>query len=375
MQYDSAAVHFNAALAVDPNMDRSLQHLTWTYMRLDRKDDALKTSERWVQAAPSAEAYEYLAMAHYQRDDLTRATQILEAVRKRYPDSPRIPLRIATMQFSAGKPYEALKTLDVAEGMAEENEEFSTLYEIGAQRAMVIYPYLGRYRDAFAELDKGQDMLKKSLDDSTYVTGGAMARASLQYWAYQDPKRSLETLNTLAGASAKRLGPEYQRAVAAYSILSGDTARANAIIRDSKDKLTPAHIALLKMFEAAYQGDCTRAQAMARDLPAQKGYNSNAKPSVEYILASCALESGDYTGAITRLRKLVDTPTLDSDMATIYAMTWLKLGKAYEGKGEVASALTSYQRVLDMLRKGDSNLASLREARERLDRLAAAGAM
>jgi hypothetical protein len=71
----------------------------------------------------------------------------------------------------------------------------------------------------------------------------------------------------------------------------------------------------------------------------------------------------------------VDTPTLDSDMATIYAMTWLKLGKAYEGKGEVASALTSYQRVLDMLRKGDSNLASLREARERLDRLAAAGAM
>jgi tetratricopeptide (TPR) repeat protein len=375
MQYDSAVVHFKAALAVDPNMDRALQHLTWTYLRIERKDEALKTAERWVQAAPSAEAYEYLAMAHYQRDDLARATQILEAVRKRYPESPRIPLRIASMQFAAGKPYDALKTLDVAGELANKRGDFASIYEIGAQRAMVIFPYLGRYRDAFAQLDLGGAHLAKSLDDSTYATGLVLSRASLQYWAYQDPRRSLQTLDEFAAAGEKHKGIDYVRAVAAFSLLSGDTARAHAVIQKSGKKLPPARIQVLALIEATERGDCVRAAALARDLPSQKGYVSAAEPSIEYSLAVCELENGDYNGAIARLKKLVDGERLTPEAAPLYAMAWLKLGSAYEKKGDASEAMTCYRRLLAMLKDGDADLASVREARERLDRLASAGAM
>ena len=374
MQYDSAVVHFKAALAVDPNMDRALQHLTWTYMRLDRKEETLKTAERWVQAAPSAEAYEYLAMSHFMRDDVARASQILDAVRKRYPESPRIPLRIAALQFAAGKPLDALKTLDVADRLANKHKEMATVYEIGTNRSVVIYPYLGRYRDAFALFESGRELLGKSLDDSTYATGQVVSRASLEYWAYQDPRRSLATLDAFTAAE-KHKGTEYYRSVAVFSILAGDTARAHAVVRDHLDKLAPARVSVLDLIEASERGDCVRAAAIARDLPAQKGYIAASRHQVEYFVATCELKNGEYQAAIGRLRKIVDDRIVRPEAAHIYAMSWLRLGTAYEKKGDVSEAMTCYRRVLDMLRAGDPDLASLREARANLDRLTAAGAM
>jgi tetratricopeptide (TPR) repeat protein len=375
MQYDSAVVHFRAALAVDPNMDRALQHLTWTYMRLERFDDALKTAERWVQAAPSAEAYEYLAMAHFRRDDAPGALQILEAVRKRYPGSPRIPLRIAVLQFASGRPRDALLTLDDAERLAGEHKDWPSLYEIGAQRSVVIYPYLGRYRDAFAELERGRELLAESLDDSTYIAGLVLSRASLEYWAYQDPRRSLATLGSLEDASKRYKEGDYVRAEAVFSILAGDVERARELVRTEGDRLKPARVRMLAMLESAQRGDCAGAVAIARELPALAGYVGAAEPWKNYFLAVCHLENGAYPEAIALLRSVVDAPKVSGEVAMIYGMAWLKLGVAYEGKGEAAPAVTCYKRVIEMLADGDPDLASTREARQRLDRLAAAGAM
>ncbi len=374
-QYDSAAVHFASALAVDPNMDRALQHLTWTYMRLERKDDALKTAESWVQAAPSAEAYEYLATAHFMRDDVARAGQILDAVRKRYPESPRIPLRMAQVQFALGKPHDALKALDLAGELALEHEQFPTLYEIGAQRAMVIFPYLGRYRDAFAELDNGKTLLAQTLDDSTYVTGLLLSRAGLEYWAYQDPRRSLALLDAFDVAGADHKGKDYRRSLALFAMLSGDESRARAIMQEHKEKMTPAHVRSFDVFEAVHAGDCTRAAAILRELPSLKGYMSGSMPTLQYCVAVCELNSGDAASAIARLRKIVDEPLVSADTATIYGMAWLRLGNAYEKKGNVTDALSCYRKVLAMLKDGDPDLVSVREARENVDRLTAAGTM
>ncbi len=374
-QYDSAAVHFEAALRVDPNMDRALQHLTWTYMRLDREDDAIKTAERWVQAAPSAEAYEYLAMSHYLRNDTARAAQILEAVQKRYPESSRIPLRIALMQFTTGKPYEALNSLDAAYALAQKHREFPTLYEIGAQRAMVVYPYLGRYRDALAELERGQELLHSSLDDSTYVTGLVMSKASLEYWAYQDPQRALATLSTIANASQKRLGGDYFRVQAAFTLLAGDAPAARVIMDRHAEQMKSSQTETFDLFDAALRGDCGRAQAILKELPGTKGSASGVKPTLEYVIASCELESGDYAAAIARLRKVFDGPAVNAEASAVYGMAWLKMGIAYEKKGEASEAMNCYRRVLEIFKNGDPDLASVREARGRLERLNAAGAM
>jgi tetratricopeptide (TPR) repeat protein len=296
-------------------------------------------------------------------------------VEKRYPDSPRIPLRIALMQFTAGKPYDALKSLDKAYALAKARDEFATLYEVGGQRAMVVYPYLGRYRDALAELERGENLLKTSLDDSTYTPGLVMSRASLEYWAYQDPRQSLATLETIAGASDKRLGGDYYRAKAVFTLLNGDMAGARAIMTAHGDMLKPAQLEMFDLFESAQRGDCVRAAAIARDLPAKKGYMSGSKASIEYVLASCELEAGDYTSAIARLRKSFDAPNVNAEAAAVYGMAWLKMGTAYEKKGEAAEAMNCYRRVLRMLKDGDTDLACVREARERLDRLTAAGTM
>ncbi len=373
-QYDSAVVHFRAALAVDPDMDRALQHLTWAYLRLERYDEGLKSAERWVQVAPSAEAYEYLAWAHFEQNDADRAMQILDAVARRYPGSPRIPLRMASIQFAQGRPHDALRSLDVAESLATAGNDMPSLFEIGAQRSIVILPYLGRYRDAFGVLDAGAEMVKTTLNDSTYIVGLALSRAALEYWAYQDPSRSLATLDRLSAASPKHKSAEYLSTLAGFSVLSGDTARAHAILRKQRDRIANAR-AIVEVLEAAVHGDCAGASEVATARTREKGYSKSEEPLVNYVIGRCLLETGDYAGAVARLRAIVGGPTLKADAGLMYPMVWLTLGTAYERKGDLSDAIACYRRVVTMQKNGDADSASLRGARENLARLTAAGAM
>jgi tetratricopeptide (TPR) repeat protein len=374
-QYDSAVVHLSAALAVDPNMDRALQHLTWTYLRLDRFDEATRTAERWVQSAPSAEAYDYLSFSHFKRGDMARASQILEAVSKRYPDSPKIPLRVAGLQFATGKPQEALRSLDAAANLAEKSDDIQARMEVGAQRSMVVYPYLGRYRDALQELRSGRESVGESLDDSTLAVSMAMSSAALIYWGYQDPQRALAVLDEVSGASPRLLGPDYQRSVAVFSVLTGDTARAHAVMREHGKKLTPVRLGMIKMLEASRSGQCARAQELERALRDEKGYVASSKYGIDFMIGNCLLESGDYDGAVTRLRRMLGGETVASETASMYALGWVRLGNAYEKKGEASKAMDCYRKVLAIQRDGDDDVVSRREARAGLDRLTIGGTM
>lgn len=111
---DSAIVHFQAALAIDPVMERALQHLTWAYQRKGLDAEALASAKRWVDATHSIEAYEVLAACYTRAGNPTDALAALEVARERAPRNPIVPIRMAGILFMQRKIDEALEQADAA---------------------------------------------------------------------------------------------------------------------------------------------------------------------------------------------------------------------------------------------------------------------
>jgi len=96
---------------------------------------------------------------------------------------------------------------------------------------------------------------------------------------------------------------------------------------------------------------------------------------LNYVIARCQVASGDYDGAITSLRKIVERELYFADAAPMIPVAWFYLGEAYERKGDVARAASAYEQVLELWKNGDSDLPLRKEARIRVDRLAGARSM
>jgi tetratricopeptide (TPR) repeat protein len=367
-KYDSAAVHFRAALAIDPEMERALQHLSWTLLQQDRFDEALAVSERWVQATHAGEAYEYLAIANLRLGRPDAAMKVLEEARQRDPKNPKLLARAAHVLYATHRPYEALEKVDKADRMGSKDP--LALLDIGRMRSMVLYPYLGRFDDSAKWLGQARAAALETFNDSTTAINLTVAEAVLGYWAHQDARKTLGELQALQTARKKFLSEDYWRSVATFHLILGDTAQAGTLLRAHSKDLTPGRRAALGIFQAAAAGECARAAALLQSTRASKLLLNSAEDPVSFVLARCQLEAGAYDAAIASLRTIVDREIYFADSAAIIPVAWFFLGEAYERKGDVARAVSSYERLLELWKNGDADLYCRKEARLRLDRLA-----
>ncbi len=372
-EYDSAAVHFQAALAIDPDMERALQHLAWTLIRLERYPEALAIAERWANATHASEAYEYLAITNLRMGRPEAALKILDDAIVREPDNPKLQVRKSVVYFATHRPGDALAALDAAERMGSKDPV--VLLELGQMRAMVLYPYFGRYRDASKLLAQAREASLKTYDDSTTVINLEVAERALGYWAHQDARRAIVELKQLETVRAKLLTDEYWRTVAMFNMIAGDTAVAGTLLRAHSKNLTAEQRTAFPVFEAAVAGDCERAEALMKAANAGKSVPGSSEDDLLYVIARCQLAHGSYDGAIASLRRIVEREVTFVDSAPMLPVAWFYLGEAYEKKGDVTKAVSAYQRVLDIWKNGDSDLYCRTEARIRLDRLAGSRSM
>ncbi|HEU4930278.1 MAG TPA: protein kinase, partial [Candidatus Krumholzibacteria bacterium] len=195
-KYDSAAVHFRAALKIDPEMERALQHLSWTLQRQERYEEMLRITERWAKTTQASEAYEYLAAANLRLGRPEVAMRIVDEARKRDPSNPKLLARKSLIYFATHRPQEALAAIDEAEQL--NSKDPLAKLDIGQMRAMVLYPYLGRYRDSARLMKNGREASLAAFQDSTTAVNLAVAERALAYWAHQDAKKTIAELGELA---------------------------------------------------------------------------------------------------------------------------------------------------------------------------------
>ncbi len=372
-QLDSAAVHFRAALAIDPGMERALQHLSWTLFGQDRYEEMLVVTERWAKATQASEAYEFLALANLRLGHPDVAMKVLEDARARDPKDSKLVLREALVHYATHQPYEALTAVADADRIGDP-DALARLQSV-QMRAMVLYPYLGRYRDSFRLLQDARAVSLATFNDSTTVVNLALAEGALGYWAHQDVRRTIAELDQLASVRKKFLSNDYYRSLAMFHLIAGDTAQARVLLRAHSKDVKGIKRETIKVFEAAAGGDCAHAEELFDALMTSEDFPASSEDALHYVLARCQLANGTYDAAIASLRKIVDREIYYADSAAMIPVAWFFLGEAYERKGDVAGATAAYERVLELWKTGDADLYCRREARVRLDRLAGTRSM
>jgi tetratricopeptide (TPR) repeat protein/predicted Ser/Thr protein kinase/TolB-like protein len=366
--YDSAAVHFRAALAIDPGMERALQHLSWTLLRLERYDEALAVTERWVNATHASEAYEFLGHARLRLNQPDVAMSILENAHRRDPENAKLLVSMAQVFYATHRPYDALAKLDEAERMNP--KEVLTSISITQTRAFILYPYLGRYRASLRLLEEVRKGPLAQFGDSSYVVQLLVGRSSLTYWAHQDAHKTAAELAALSSVRKKFLNKDYWLSLATFQMLAGDTAQANLTRREHDKEFDAEDHVGIEIFVAAMTKDCNRAQALLDDALASKKIPRSQEDVMRYVLGQCYLQTGAHDDAIAAFRSIVDRDLYYGDSAAIIPVAWFYLADAYERKGDVTKSTSAYRQVLELWKDGDAELYCRQEARRRLDRLA-----
>ena len=365
---DSSIVHFKAALAIDPMMERSLQHLSWAYQGKGMDTEALATAQRWVDATHAPEAYEFLAACHTRAGNLGDAVKALDVARAHAPNSPVIPLRLAQVLFRQRKIEEAGVQTARADALLENRNEFGARGELWRMRAGILYPYAGRYRDAIRVLDESEAVLTQASPDSASLAGIQISKAALGFWGDQNGPRALAALDRVRPTSEMHQRGELAQVKAVISLISGDSTRAREILRTDGARISPDGRAVIDAMQAMANGDC---MAGSRTATQRKSFGPNrgARDVLRYMSARCLIDAGHPEQAIAVLQAVVNAPLLNPDASPCYGPSWFELGRAYEATGDRRRAIDAYETLMRMWKDGDPDLPIRIEAGTRLANL------
>jgi tetratricopeptide (TPR) repeat protein len=362
---DSAVVHFQAALAIDPVMERALQHLTWAYQRQGRDAEALATARRWVEATHSIEAYEFLAGCYARVGNTSEAMAALEVARTRAPRNPIVPVRMAGIYFMQRRLDDALEQARAAKALLEGRRNYYAWGELLHLEAGVLYPYAGRYRDVLRTLEESRKVLAAVSSDSTAIGSIRVSEAVLGYWRDEDAVRARDALEAVTTAGEGKPPGELAQVKILFNLLAGDSARADELLRAHASELSAEGRAVVGAVRESLAGDCNAGARLAtrrRDFGGQRG----AREMLRYVSARCHLESGRADLAIPELRTIVDAPMLNPDAAPLYPWAYYHLGRAYESTGDARRALDAYQTLLRTWKDADQDLPLRQRAEERV---------
>lgn len=362
---DSSIVHFKAALAIDPRMERALQHLSWAYQGKGLDTEALATAQRWVDATHAAEAYEFLAGCYARAGNLNQAVAALDVARAHAPDSPVIPLRLAQVLFRQRKIAEAAAQTARADELLRGRNEFAARGELWRMRAGILYPYTGRYRDAIRVLDESEAVLTQAAPDSASLAGIQISKAALGFWGDQNGPRALAALERITPTSEMHQRGELAQVKVVISLISGDSTRARAIMRTDGARISADGRAVIDAMQAMVNGDCL---AGSRTATQRKSFGPNrgARDVLRYMSARCLIDAGKPEQAIAELQAVVNAPLLNPDAAPCYGPAWFELGRAYEATGDKRRSIEAYETLLKMWKDGDPDLPIRLEAEARL---------
>lgn len=367
MNYDSALVHFKQVLEIDPEFDRALQHLTWTYMRKDRFDDAAAMAKRWVDVAGTAEAYDYLAITQYMTKDVDGAFATLEHALELHPDDFMIRQSRALLDLSVGKPDEAISRLQTV--METDTSSSARIYAV---RTLVehVYPYLGRFRDAERLYEGVGDLVARGEVDSTSYLMTCLTRAGLEYWRHGNMKKGLAIAEKTLDFPDHLKNDSYWKNLAAVYILAGQEDRAVEIFDTRVHDMLDGERDLYEVFRHSIAGRCDDAVALADTALGE--LELERAPRILYALGRCLVAAGRYDEAIARLEPLTARIRILLGGASVTAPVYICLGEAYEGVGEAGKAVDSYEKALAIWKDADEGLPLRVEASERLAALRAA---
>ena len=363
--YKTAAAYLNKTLEIDPNHQRALQHLTWTYREMGNHDKMLETAKRYVAVSGSGEAYQLLADAYTNLGQLEQGLKSLQQARDLFPDNYKITGSIAEI-YTYNDEYD--KAEAELKKLVEKNQT-SEVKRYGYGELEWFYPYLGKYRKALNSID---NKIKIDLQekDTVRAAGQHLGKGFLSFYGWNDRDKAWrEVEKGFSFKSELMASPTYSGGLYLMQIYHGDYAEVKSIA----DSLVGLGIPgwkwwgyTLKSVIYSLMRDEKNAEIFA-DSVLQEPRGSD-RILVLYPLAECQYEKGQLNKALESLRKL-QTINARWPRQIYYPKSFYLMGKIYEKKGDANLAIKNYEKFLELWKDADQDLPELIDAKKRLANL------
>jgi tetratricopeptide (TPR) repeat protein len=360
--YTTAAAYLEKTLQIDPNHQRALQHLSWTYRDMGNYDKMLETAKRYVAVSGSGESYQLLSNVYTRLGQLEQGISTLKQARDLLPNNYEITGSIADLYTYLGlfaKAEEELKTL-------VENNQTPNAKLYGYEELADFYPFQGKYRRALHFADKAIELSWQN-KDTTRASISHIRKGFLLFFGWNDLDGAWKEAEKTFPFNDKITFLPYWGALYTMQAYHGDYAEALSVA-----KTIPIKWAYLLAESIIYSLEQDEKNAEIFADSTFQTCSDFAKISILYLLAECQFEKGLFDKALESLRKL---QPINSNFyywrSAYYPKSFYLMGKIYEKKGDTTLAIRNYEKFLELWKDADKDLPDLIDAKTRYAKLKA----
>jgi serine/threonine protein kinase len=356
----TAVAYFERTLQIDPNHQRGLQHLTWTYRDMENYEKMLATAKRYVAVSGSAESYQFLSDAYTQLGQYEQGIKALLQARDLFPENYRIIGSIANL-------YIYQNEYDKAETELEklvEKKQSSEAKHYGYDKLVEFYPYQGKYRKALNFADKGIELSWQN-EDTTRAMISHILKGFLLFFGWNDLDGGWKETEKTFPFNDKITFLAYWGALNLMQVYHGDYDEAKSIA-----KTFPFEWTYLLTQSTIYSLELDEKNAEIFADSAFQTTSGFAKIVILYPLAVCQYEKGLFDKALESIRKLqAVNSNFNYWRSNYYPKSIYLMGKIYEKKGDTNLAIKNYEKFLELWKDADKDLPDLIDAKARYTKL------
>ena len=357
-----AAEYLEKALAMDPTMERTLEHLCWTYRDMRQYEKMLDVAKRYAAAASSEEAYGLLARAYVGLERLEEGLKTLLQARELFPANFQLTGTIADLYSYKGEYSQAESEL---QSLTHDSQPLQ-MKRFASERLASLYPYRGKYQESMRYLDKAIEFYWQ-LKDTSGAARTMMGKAILLVLQRNDLNGAVILAERTYSLQSGIQDPNYWAQRAELYVYRRDIPAAESIFvkRFSSIKwVDPFYRTLIY----STNHECSKAEVYL-DTVLNAAFD-NLKIFVLYPTAECQFDAGQSDKAmmlLSRLRTIYDNG--GGYRGLYYPKSFYLTGRIYEKKGDKKLAVENFEKFLSLWKDADKDLPELIDAKSRLAKL------
>ncbi len=361
---NAAAEYLARVLAMDPTMERALQHLSWTYRDTREYEKMLDVTKHYVAIAGSVDAYDLLMQAYVGLKRLDEGMKTLQQARDLFPSNYQLSGTIADVLMYKDE-YTAAQS-ELLPLVQEKQPLEERCY--GYQRLASVSIYHGKYQESMRHLDKAIELYWQ-LRDTVGASRAMMHKALMLLLQNNDMKSAITIAERTYSLQSKTENTEYWAMLAELYVFRKDVPSAENIFMK---RFFAIH--WVDPFYRALIHSTNHEPAIAETyldtvLNANRGFK-NLNIFVLYPVAACEFDGGLFDNALAHLALIQETlNNIGGWRGLYYPRSYFLMGKIYDKKGDKKLAVANYEKFLSLWKDADKNLPELIDAKSRLAKL------
>ncbi len=361
---NAATEYLERVLAMDPTMERALEHLSWTYRDTRQYEKMLEIAKRYVAVAGSVEAYDLLMRSYVELKRLEEGLKHLQQARDLFPSNFRLSGIIADV-LTYKEDYNGAESELLP--LVQENQALQAR-RFGSERLAVLSLYRGKYQESMHHLDKAIEIYWQ-LHDTVGAARTMMHKAVMLVLQKNDFKSAITLAERTYSLQPKIQNSEYWANLALLYVFRNDFPSAESIFVkwfSTTHWFDPFYRAL--MYSTNHEG--TKAEAYLDTVLNENGGFKQLNIFLLYPAAMCQFEAGRFDKALTHLALLQETlSNFGGWRGLYYPKSFFLMGKIYDKKGDKKLAVANYEKFLNLWKDADKDLPELIDAKASMTKL------